>query len=403
MKYRKLCPNASVPVWHLLRRNISVGQLVGYVAANLVGLTIVLAAIQFYVDAASVTKDDDSFISRDYLVLSKRVQGLGSILGPKAVFNEAEVKELESQPWVVSVGRFKPSAFNVYASVSLDGKEMSTALFFESLPDSYFDIKPHGWEFSESSSVIPIIISKDYLALYNFGFAASRGMPQISEEMIRLLPLKIYISGNGGGQSFDGRIVGFSSRLNTIAVPDDFMEWANLRFADKQPTLPSRLILEVETPLSPQATRFFEEHGYETAGGKGEGSAVPYLLTVAVVVVAVIGIVISLLSFCILLLSVHLLLLKNRVTLRNIILLGYTPGSVAKYYCFMVLAANAAVLLFSVATVAVARFFWNEPLMMIGKVESTMWPSVVAGLLVMTVACWVNLFLIRRNILSVLK
>lgn len=34
-------------VWQLLRRNISVGQLAGYAVANLVGLAIVLTAVQF--------------------------------------------------------------------------------------------------------------------------------------------------------------------------------------------------------------------------------------------------------------------------------------------------------------------------------------------------------------------
>ena len=29
--------------------------------------------------------------------------------------------------------------------------------------------------------MVPVIISKDYLALYNFGFAGSAGLPQMSE------------------------------------------------------------------------------------------------------------------------------------------------------------------------------------------------------------------------------
>lgn len=33
-------------VWHLLRRNISKAQLIGYSVANLIGLCIVISAIQ---------------------------------------------------------------------------------------------------------------------------------------------------------------------------------------------------------------------------------------------------------------------------------------------------------------------------------------------------------------------
>ena len=67
-------------VWHLLRRNISKAQLIGYSVANLIGLCIVISAIQLYSDVSSVWDDEDSFISRDYLILSKQVSGLGSIL-----------------------------------------------------------------------------------------------------------------------------------------------------------------------------------------------------------------------------------------------------------------------------------------------------------------------------------
>lgn len=59
-------------VWRLLRRNISAGQLAGYALANFVGLAIVLTAIQFYRDINNVWDADDSFISRDYLIISKK-------------------------------------------------------------------------------------------------------------------------------------------------------------------------------------------------------------------------------------------------------------------------------------------------------------------------------------------
>ena len=49
-------------MWRLLRRNVSVGQMVGFAIANLVGLTIVVLAIQFYSDVRPIFDDRDSFI-----------------------------------------------------------------------------------------------------------------------------------------------------------------------------------------------------------------------------------------------------------------------------------------------------------------------------------------------------
>ena len=40
-------------VWNLLRKNISAGQMAGYAVATLVGLAIVVGALQFYRDISS--------------------------------------------------------------------------------------------------------------------------------------------------------------------------------------------------------------------------------------------------------------------------------------------------------------------------------------------------------------
>ena len=47
-------------------------------------------------------------------------------------------------------------------------------MFFESVPDEYVDVSLENWHFDEDARVIPIIIPRNYLNLYNFGFAQSR-------------------------------------------------------------------------------------------------------------------------------------------------------------------------------------------------------------------------------------
>ena len=122
---------------------------------------------------------------------------------------------------------------------------MSTQMFFESVPDAYIDVKSADWRFDEQSDFLPIILPRNYLNLYNFGFAQSRNLPQLSEGVLGLVNVDIHISGNGKSRSFKGNIVGFSNRLNTILVPDRFMQWANGEFGNREVKDPSRLIVEV--------------------------------------------------------------------------------------------------------------------------------------------------------------
>ena len=224
-------PHQGNLVWQLLKCNISRSQLTAYTLSNFIGLSIVLTAIQFYLEVSDTLESDDSFISRDYVVVSPKVSGLGSLSGGEpAMFDSTDIAGIASEPWAWRVGVFTSARFNVDASLDMNGRGMSTSLFFESVPDEFFDTVPPEGTCDPSNPEIPIVISKDYLTLYNFGFASTHGLPQLSEGMTGILPLRVSISGRGRQMWIPARIAGFSSRLNTIAVPEKFMTWANDNF-----------------------------------------------------------------------------------------------------------------------------------------------------------------------------
>lgn len=385
-------------VWRLLRRNISAGQIAGYALATLVGLSIVLCAVRFYGDVSSAFNTDDGILSKDYMVISKRVSALNTVgRGGETFFTPAETEELSRQPWVRSVGAFTAANFNVYMSVDLGGRSMSTYMFLESIPDKFLDVSPSDWRFDPSRPEVPIIMSKEYLALYNFGFAASRGMPQLSETVMARVPLSITVSGNGRSMKIPGRIVGFSSRLNTLAVPQDFMEWANKEFAPPgKEELPSRLIVEVSKPGDPAIDRFMRINGYDVAGDKADNSRANYFLTLVTAIVIAIGSVISILAFFILMLSIFLLLQKNRRKLHDLMLLGYSPRQAARPYNLLVLCVNVAVLVLSIVITECAAAWWNPRLADIGVPNGSPLPALLTGLCIMAVVTVANLLTIRR-------
>ncbi len=385
-------------VGQLLRRNISAWQIAGYAVANLAGLAIVLTAMQFYLDVTRGWSDDDSLISRDYLVVSKRVSGMGSLLGKAdSGFTRAEIDSIEAQAWTVKVGGFVASRYNVTATLDMQGRDLSTSMFFESIPDEFFDVKPQGWNFDPSRpSEIPVIISRDYLALYNFGFAATRGLPQLSESMIKMVPLKVSVSGAGRQADMPARIVGFSSRLNTIAVPQSFMYWANSRFSDEPERSPSRLIVEVNSPGDPAIADYFESHDWEIAGDRVDNSRASHFLAVVTAVVIGVGAVISCLAFFILLLSIYLLLQKNRDRIHDLMLLGYRPSQVSAYYHRLVAAVNLSVLAAASVAVLLARHFWTAPMADMGITATSPLPTLATGAAIMALITLLNMATIAR-------
>ena len=343
----------------LLRKNVSSMQLGGSAIANLIGLIIVGIALQFYLDLRPIFNDEESFVKSDYLVVTRKVTGMDALMGGSEI-SEAEVADIEAQPWVRRVGRFTASDYEVRAAVALgsSGAAMTTQLFFESIPAEFLDVNSAEWRFDERNPVIPVIVSKDYLSLYNFGFAAAQGMPKISEGMAGMIPLQFTISGNGLSQSFSGRIVGFSARVNTKLVPEEFMHWSNSRFGSGSAAGASRLIVEVNAPGDIKIEQYIADHNFEVAGDKANSNKAGYLFTIAVSVVAAVGALISLLSFFVLILSIMLLLQKNTKKLQDLLQLGYTPMQVSGYYIRLVLRVNDVVLILALVLIFMARLIY---------------------------------------------
>ncbi len=391
-------------LWKLLKQHISVAQLAGFFIANLCGMVIVMLGIQFYNDVSPVFTQEDSFIKKDYIVVTKKVSTLGSIAGKSGTFSDYEVDDLKSQPFTVEVGAFQPSQFKVSAGISFGGMDISTAMFLESVPDGFVDVRADAWSYTDGQSEIPIIIPRNYLNLYNFGFARSRNLPQLSEGMVGLVSLNLYIAGNGKRDMKKGRIVGFSNRLNTILVPESFMNSANATYGGNREWEPSRLIIEVDNPADERIARYFNDNGYETEDSKLDAGKMTWFLKVAVGVVMAVGLVISLLSFYILLLSIYLLLQKNTDKLENLILIGYSTSRVAMPYQILTVAINLMVLVLSVIIMVIVRGIYTDALsdIITGTDDVSIAMSCVFGVILFILVSVYNIIAIRRKIGSIL-
>ena len=387
-------------IWKLLRQHISVAQLAGFFFANLCGMVIVLLSVQFYRDVLPVFTQGDSFIKKDFVIVSKKVSTLGSFVGKSSTFSEGDIADIEDQPFTKSVGRFLPSQFKVSAGMGMQGINMSTDMFFESVPDAYVDVKLDKWHFDPASGEIPIIIPRNYLNLYNFGFAQSRNLPQLSEGVMGMVNLDIRIMGNGQAARMRGNLVGFSNRLNTILVPESFIEWANGKYGTGERVEPSRLIVEVNNPTDDRIARYFDSKGYETEGNQLDAGKTAWFLKVITGIVLSVGLLISALSFYILMLSIYLLLQKNTTKLENLLLIGYSPARVARPYQLLTVVLNLLVYALGMLAVVAVRGSYME---VIGNLYpaaegATLLGALLTGFLIFAVVSALNMIVIRRKI-----
>ena len=390
-------------IWKLLRQHISLFELSVFFIANLIGMTIMLCGAQIYHDVKPMVTGESSLIGNDYMIVTRPVERVG---GEAPSFSVDEIEELRNEEFTVNIGLFSSSQYEVYGSIVFNGRTLSTMMFFESVPDEFVDVESQEWQFNPEEEFIPIIIPRNYLNLYNFGFSQTQSLPQITEEMIKRVELNIRISGNGHVDNYTARIVGFSDRLNTILVPMSFMQWANNYYANcSGMEEPKRLIIELHNPGAPEVTSYLEEHGYIAEDKPSESSKALWLLQLSIMVIVGIGLIFSILSIIILTLSIYLLLQKNITKLDNLMLIGYTPRNVAAPYNVLTILLNVGTYLISVLAVILCQDIYMDKISALIGIEIETSPTVamIAGAIITAVVTLFNITIIQRKVKQIAK
>jgi len=391
-------------VWKLLRQHISWPQFVGFFFANLFGMTIVLLGYQLYCDILPIFTANDSFLKADYLVVSKKI-GMANALGQQhSGFSKDEIADLQAQPFVKGVGQFTSTAYKAEATMGVSGmKILNSELFFESVPDPFVDVSLDNWHYTQGDSLVPVILPRSYIAMYNFGFAQNHSLPKINEGLVGMIDLHIQVQGKGGQGYFKGKVIGFSSKLNTILVPQSFMAWSNNHFSPDSEMPPSRLILDVTNPADQRIGTYLEEHNYELEDNNLDAEKTTYFLKLMVTLVMGVGVVISALSFYVLLLSIYLLVQKNTTKLQNLLLIGYSPSRVALPYQMLTLALNFAVLVASFSLLLIIRSYYIDIVeTLFPDLPSTgVAPTLGIGLALFLFVTGINFAILWRKIISI--
>ncbi len=346
--------------YRILFKEGGVAQFAFAVFGSVIGLSLLLASVQFYVDIKNVLDNNEDLIKPDYLIINKRVSGMNMLNMSSSTFENKELESLKSQSFVKSVSPFISNGFEVkaFANPGYGVPPIYTDMFFESLPDDYLDIPKELWKWQPGDTIVPIAVPRDYLSLYNFGYALSKGMPQISGNMISNLKFTLTLNGKGKSKVTTGQIVGFTDRINTILVPYKFLEYTNQELNTVAPAA-SRILIEAKDPSDRSIPKYLDNNNYETNKEKLKNSKLNILLNIMMSVLSGLSLTIIFLSFMVFTLAFQLLITKKSDSIRTLLYLGYGVGDIIKYYAGLFIIVNIiiAILALFITTWLKGEFF----------------------------------------------
>jgi len=264
-----------------------------------------------------------------FITINKKITNENMVQPSGNFFTEPEIEDLRKAPEVQDVGMLESNHFPVSASM---GKTLNfyTQLFLESVPERFIDRKPKDWHWQEGDFQVPIIVSTEFLNLYNYGFAPSQGLPQLSEQIIQTLGFELTIGG-GQQEKYSGHIVGFSDRITSVLVPESFLKYANAKYGENNTVRASRLILKTKDPSDKAFEQYLADHSYTTNTEQlrwNKLRAIVETITGATGVLAVLLIGISSLVF---ILFIELSLAKASEAVKLLLQLGYRPSYLSSF------------------------------------------------------------------------
>ncbi len=307
------------------------GYYKGFIFVTLlIGCSLLFFSIQLYLSVYHILNQNQVQNDRfEYLVVNKKISNLMMGHKQESFFSKLEMEELAQQKSIEKVGQIVSNQFSVEAS-NLGDISFSTQMFFEAIPDEFLDTKVADFNWHEGENTIPILLSQDFLNLYNFGFALSQGLPQMSEETVKAISFDVLINGT---IPYRAEVVGFTQRYTSVIVPISFMNYANQHYGDNNSaTGVARLVLKTQEPDNPDLVKFLNEKHYQTQNEKLKWSKIKSIVQLVFFSSELLGIFILSLCIMVIVLFLKIEIIESKERLKLLSLLGYDTKSLQYYF-----------------------------------------------------------------------
>ena len=199
----------------------------------------------------------------NFYVVSKKNTLLNTFSKNISNISDKEINEIKNIKGVLDVGKVHTSSFRCRVMV-FGNINFKSEIFLEGIDDKFLDIDTTKFIWDSDSNSIPLVISREFLKLYNFGFAKSTGLPMLTEKTATLIPLSFEIDTNTGTRFFPSKIIGFTDRYLSLFVPSSFLRWANKTFTDEKPIerKSSKIIIELNDDNATPFFKYIDKNNY---------------------------------------------------------------------------------------------------------------------------------------------
>ena len=295
----------------------------------------------------------------DFISISKTItnETMGKL--EKNLFQQDEIKEVASKPFVDGVGPLIANRFRTQLSVA-GPIEFSTDFFVEAINNSFLDTIPPDFQWQPGQVNVPIILSSDFMEIYNV-FAPRYGLPQVSEATAsRIVVLMKCYKENGEQQVFRASIIAFSDRINSVLVPESFLTWANKEFANFTDVKATRLFIKTKDANNPELLQYLDAKKYKVNKDKTKFGRVKQVLQGVFSGLGVFGLLVVVLALMLFSFYLQLMIARSKDNLQLLLTIGYSPDWLSKNVSRLFIPVYIIIILFSLVITQLMQWSFHQ-------------------------------------------
>lgn len=362
-----------------------------------VGVLLLLCSMQLFININKLLKEKNpSKNGFDYISVTKTITNEN--MASDHSFSDEDIAALKQNKAIEDA---TPLIANKFLVKATGGTVLpfTTDLFLEAIDNSFIDSVPPSFSWQQGQDVVPIIISSDYLELYNTVFAPSQGLPQVSAKSVSsvMVQLQCY-SASGDLKNFRASIVGLSDRINSVLVPINFLQWANQQLGNNTKTNPSRVFIKTKDANNPDLLSFLQQKNYSINKDKTRFGRVKQILQAVVSGLSGFGLLVILLAMVLFSFYLQLMIARSKDNLQLLITLGYSPDWLSKTVTKKWMPVYATIIGIALLVTAVFQFLFQQ-FAMNGRDDLPImihWIVIVTGILLFTLSGYVNYKMVKK-------
>ena len=272
--------------------------------------------------------DNSTFLNptkNNFYVASKKNTLLNTFSKNISNISDKEISEIKRIEGVLDVGKVHTSSFRCRVMV-FGNINFKSEIFLEGINNRFLDIDTTKFIWDSGSSSIPLVISREFLKLYNFSFAKSTGLPMLTVKTAKLIPLSFEIGTNTGTQFFPSKIIGFTDRYLSLFVPSSFLEWANKNFTDENmiENTSSKIIIKLNEDNPSPFFNYIDKNNYMLHNDNSVLSERVKLIEKFILFFLLLGLIMICISLFCIFLSNQIIFEKEILNITELRLVGYS-------------------------------------------------------------------------------